>query len=250
VLLELLTDRPAPRDRALIQRAVGELLGAGFLAAVVVGSAIAAQRLSPGNVGMELFENAAATGAGLAAAIFMVGPVSGAHLNPVVSIVDAALGGLRWRELACYLPAQIAGCVGGVIVANVMFATPIVSISTKVRGSGPHALSEVVATLGLLLIIFALARTGRSRSTPAAVGAYVGAGYFFTSSTCFANPAITIGRMFSNSFAGIAPSSVPLFIGAQLVAGALAIGLARFLYPNIANDASDVVIPKVQHEQP
>ncbi len=238
------------RDRSLGQRAVGELLGTAFLAAVVVGSGIAAQRLSPGNAGLELFENAVATGAGLYAAILMVGPVSGAHLNPAVSMVDVAFGGLKWGELAAYIPAQITGCIGGVAVANIMFGSSVISISTKGRASGAHAVSEVVATLGLLLVIFGLARAGRSRSTPAAVGAYIGAAYFFTSSTSFANPAITIGRMFSNSFAGIAPSSVPLFIGAQLVAGALAIVLVRYLYPDIAQDASAVVIPKVEPERP
>ena len=146
---------------------------------------------------------------GLFAIILMFGPVSGGHFNPVVSFVDAAFGGLSWRDALAYLPAQVAGCIGGAVVANVMFAEPVVSISTKHRASGPHFLSEIVATVGLLLVIFALARSGRSRTAPAAVGAYIGAAYFFTSSTSFANPAITVGRMFSNTFAGIAPSSVP-----------------------------------------
>jgi len=174
----------------------------------------------------------------------MFGPISGAHLNPVVSFVDAGFGGLRWRDAVAYLPAQIAGCVSGAVAANVMFSSAAVSISTKHRASGAHFFSEVVATLGLLLIIFALVRTGRGRLAPAAVGAYIGAAYFFTSSTSFANPAITIGRMFSNTFAGIAPSSAPSFIGAQVLAGAVAFGVLRILYPRVtASEAAEVVFP-------
>ena len=198
----------------------------------------------PGDTGLQLFENAAATAAGLFAIILMFGPVSGGHFNPVVSFVDAAFGGLSWRDAAAYLPAQLAGCVGGAVVANVMFAEPVVSISTKHRASGPHFVSEVVATLGLLLVIFALARSGRSRMAPAAVGAYIGAAYFFTSSTSFANPAITVGRMFSNSFAGIAPSSAPLFIAAQVVGAGVAVLVIKALYPDVTPaEASDVVFP-------
>jgi glycerol uptake facilitator-like aquaporin len=218
-------------DHALWRRLVGELLGSAFLAAVVVGSGIAAHQLSPGDAGLELFENATATGAGLFAIILMFGPVSGAHLNPVVSFVDAALGGLRWRHAVAYLPAQVAGCIGGAILANLMFSRTAISISTMHRASAGHFLSEVVATLGLMLVIFGLARTGRSRLTPAAVGAYIGAAYFFTSSTSFANPAITLGRMLSNSFAGIGPSSVPSFIGAQCVGGMLAVAVVKTLFP-------------------
>ena len=155
----------------------------------------------------------------------MFGPISGAHFNPVVSFVDAGFGGLKWRDAAAYLPVQVAGCIGGAVMANLMFSEAAISISTKHRASGPHLLSEVVATVGLILVIFALARTGRSHLAPAAVGAYIGAAYFFTSSTSFANPAITVGRMFSNTFAGIAPSSVPSFISAQIVGGVLAFGL-------------------------
>ena len=189
---------------ALWRRLVAELLGSGFLAAVVIGSGIAAQRLSPGQAGLELLENAAATAAGLFAIILMFGPVSGGHFNPLVSFADAALGGLRWRDAAAYLPAQVAGSAGGAVIANLMFARAAVSVSAKDRSSPGHFLSEVVATLGLILVIFALARSGRSRAAPAAVGAYIGAAYFFTSSTSFANPAITVGRMFSATFAGIA----------------------------------------------
>ena len=160
----------------------------------------------------------------------MFGPVSGGHFNPVVSFADAAFGGLRWRDAAAYLPAQVAGCIVGAVVANLMFAQPAISISVKDRATPAHFLSEIVATVGLLLVIFALARTGRSRSAPAAVGAYIGAAYFFTSSTSFANPAITIGRMFSDTFAGIAPASAPAFIAAQVIGGVLAV-IIRALYP-------------------
>jgi arsenate reductase len=229
---------------ALWRRLAAEFLGSAFLAALVVGSGIAAQHLSPGDTGLELLENAAATAAGLFAIILMFGPVSGGHFNPVVSFVDAAFGGVSWRDAVAYLPAQVAGCVAGAIVANLMFALPAVSISVKHRATPAHFLSEIIATLGLMLVIFALARSGRSRVTPAAVGAYIGAAYFFTSSTSFANPAITIGRMFSNTFAGIAPSSAPTFIAAQAVGGILAIGLVRLLYPGMTPaEAADVTVP-------
>ena len=226
----------------LWRRLVAEALGSAFLAAVVIGSGIAAQQLSPGNIGLELFENAAATATGLFTIILMFGPISGGHFNPVVSLVDASFGGLRWRDAFAYLPVQVAGCICGAAVANVMFSKAAISISAKPRASGAHWLSEVVATLGLLLVIFALARSGRSRTAPAAVGAYIGAAYFFTSSTSFANPAITVGRMFSNTFAGIAPSSVPSFVTAQIVGAVLAICLIRVLYPGMTrSEAADIV---------
>jgi len=238
-------------DVALWRRLLAELLGSAFLAAVVIGSGIAAQRLSPANTGLELLENAAATAAGLFAIIGMFGPVSGGHFNPVVSFADAAFGGLSWRDAAAYLPAQVAGCIGGATIANLMFAGAAVSISAKDRSSAAHFLSEIVATLGLLLVIFALARSGRSRTAPAAVGAYIGAAYFFTSSTSFANPAITIGRMFSATFAGIAPASVPAFIAAQVLGGVLAVAVVRALYPGVsAAEASDVVVPQIRSGRP
>ena len=231
-------------EPALWRRLVAELLGSAFLAAVVVGSGIAAQQLSPGNTGLQLFENAAATATGLFAIILMFGPISGGHFNPVVSFVDAAFGGLSWRAAAAYLPAQVVGCIGGAVVANLMFSKGAVSISTHNRASGAHFLSEIVATLGLVLVIFALARSGRSRSAPAAVGAYIGAAYFFTSSTSFANPAITVGRMFSNTFAGIAPASVPSFIVAQVLGGALAFVVVKVLYLGVTpSEASDIIFP-------
>jgi glycerol uptake facilitator-like aquaporin len=235
----------------LWRRLLAELIGSAFLAAVVIGSGIAAQRLSPGDTGLELLENAAATAAGLYAIILMLGPVSGGHFNPVVSVADAALGGLSWRDAAAYVAAQVAGCTGGAVVANLMFASAAVSISARHRISPAHFLSEVIATLGLVLVIFALARSGRGATAPAAVGAYIGAAYFFTSSTSFANPAITIGRMFSDTFAGIAPASAPGFIGAQVIGATLAVVLVRALYPDVpAADASDVVVPPIRSERP
>jgi glycerol uptake facilitator-like aquaporin len=228
----------------LPRRLLAEFVGCGFLAAVVVGSGIAAQRLSPANVGLQLFENAAATAVGLFAIILMVGPVSGAHLNPVVSFVDASLGGVSWRHAVAYLPVQVAGCIGGAVLANLMFASAAVSISDKDRASGAHWLAEVVATAGLLLVIFSLARSGRGHLAPAAVGAYIGAAYFFTSSTSFANPAITIGRMFSNSFAGIQPSSVPGFIGAQIVGGLVGAALILLLYPGVGDSVGQERLPE------
>ncbi len=228
----------------LPRRLAAEFLGSALLAAIVIGSGIAAQRLSPSDTGLELLENAAATAAGLFAVILMFGAVSGAHFNPVVSFADAALGGISWRDAVAYLPAQVAGCVAGAARANLMFGLPAVSISVKHRASGPHALSEVIATAGLLLVIFALARTGRAATAAAAVGAYIGAAYWFTSSTSFANPAITIGRMFSNTFAGIAPSSAPVFIAAQVGGGIAGVLLIGFLYPALTPaQASEVVIP-------
>jgi arsenate reductase len=231
----------------LARRLLAELLGSAFLAALVIGSGIAAQTLSPGDVGLQLFENAAATAMGLATIILMFGPVSGGHFNPVVSLVDAAFGGLSWRDAVAYLPAQVAGCVLGAIAANGMFALAAVSISTHHRATGAHLFSEVIATAGLLLVIFSLARTKRLSAAPAAVGAYIGAAYFFTSSASFANPAITIGRMFSNTFAGIAPASVPGYVVAQLIGGAVAILAIRALYPDVtAADAAELVVPHHQ----
>jgi glycerol uptake facilitator-like aquaporin len=229
----------------LARRLLAEFLGSAFLAAIVIGSGIAAGNLSPGDVGLQLFENAAATATGLFTIILMFGPVSGAHFNPVVSLVDATFGGLRWREALAYIPAQVSGCIAGAIVANGMFALAAISISDRHRASEAHLFAEVIATLGLLLVIFALARTRRGSLAPAAVGAYIGAAYFFTSSTSFANPAISVGRMFSDTFAGIAPASVPGFIVAQLVGGAVAIGVIRVLYPDITpEEAAEVMVPQ------
>ena len=231
-------------NQPLARRLLAEYLGSAFLAAVVIGSGIAARRLSPDDTGLALLENAAATAAGLFAIILMFGPVSGGHFNPVVSLVDSHFGGLSWRDALAYIAAQVAGCITGAITANAMFALSAISISTTHRASVPHLFAEVIATLGLLLVIFSLARTGRAASAPAAVGAYIGAAYWFTSSTSFANPAITVGRMFSDTFAGIAPASGPGFIAAQLVGGLIAVALIRALYPDITPvEAADVVVP-------
>ncbi|HEX2358873.1 MAG TPA: MIP/aquaporin family protein [Solirubrobacterales bacterium] len=227
----------------IARRLLAEFLGSAFLAAVVVGSGIAAQQLSPGDTGLQLFENAAATAAGLFTIILMFGSISGGHFNPVVSLVDASFGGLPWRDAVAYIPAQVLGCIAGAITANAMFALDAVSISTKHRASDAHLFAEVIAILGLLLVIFSLARTRRGAMAPAAVGAYIGAAYFFTSSTSFANPAISVGRIFSDTFAGIAPASVPAFVGAQLVGGLVAVAALRALYPDITPDeAAEVMI--------
>lgn len=228
----------------LPRRLLAELLGSAFLVAVVIGAGIAAQQLSPHDVGLELFETAAATAAGLYTIILMFGPVSGGHFNPVVSLVDASFGGIGHRDALAYLPAQVAGCILGAIAANGMFAKAAISISTHHRASPAHLLGEAIATLGLILVIFALARTRRTSSAPAAVGAYIGAAYFFTSSTSFANPAISIGRMFSDTFGGIAPASVPAFVIAQSIGGLLALLAIQVLYPHVTPaDAAEVVLP-------
>ena len=210
----------------------------------MIGSGIAAQTVSPGDVGLELFENAAATAAGLYTIILMFGPLSGGHFNPVVSLADASFGGIRWRHALAYIPAQVAGCVLGAVVANGMFSLAAISISTHHRASPAHLFSEAIATAGLLLVIFSLARTKRANTIPAAVGAYIGAAYFFTSSASFANPAIAVGRMFSNTFAGIAPASVPGYVVAQLTGGLAALALLQALYSDVTPaEAEDVLLP-------
>ena len=231
----------------LWRRAVAELLGTSLLVAVVVGSGISAQQLSPGDVGLQLLENSTATVLGLTVLILMLGPVSGAHYNPVVSLVDWVLGrrsgtGLTLPELGTYVAAQTVGAITGSMLANAMFDVGT-SISTKDRVSTGHLLAEVVATAGLILLIFALAATSRGVLAAPAVGAYIGAAYWFTSSTSFANPAVTVGRIFSDTFAGIAPPSVPGFIVAQLVGAAVGLGLLLILFPSAARAADDVVLP-------
>ena len=228
----------------LARRLLAELLGSAFLAALVIGSGIAAQTLSPGDVGLQLLENAAATAAGLFTIILMFGPVSGGHFNPVVSLADASFAGLSWRDALAYIPAQVTGCVLGAVAANGMFSLAAISISTHHRASTAHLFSEVIATAGLLIVIFSLARTRRASSAPAAVGAYIGAAYFFTSSASFANPAISVGRMLSDTFAGIAPASVPGYVVAQLIGGLCAVIVIRAIYPAVtAAQAADVVVP-------
>ena len=227
----------------LPRRALAEYCGTAFLVAVVVGSGIAAERLSPDDVGLQLLENAAATAGGLVALILALGPVSGAHFNPVVSVADWFFGGLDARDLPAYVAAQIAGAISGSIIANLMYELDAVAWSTKERSSGGLWLGEVVATIGLLLVIFGVVRSGRATAAPFAVGAYIGGAYFFTSSTSFANPAVSIGRAFTDTFAGIEPSSVPMFVVAQAVGGVVAIALVRALHPDIDAVAEEVVLP-------
>jgi glycerol uptake facilitator-like aquaporin len=228
-------------DLTLARKATAEALGTAFLVAVVVGSGIAAQRLSPGNVGLQLLENSTATAGGLVALILAFGSVSGAHFNPVVSIADRYFGGLTTKELVTYIPAQILGGCTGAVVANLMFGLAAVNTSTHNRTGGGLWLGEVVATLGLLLVIFGVVRARNGAAAPYAVAGYIAAAYWFTSSTSFANPAVTIARTLSDTFAGIKPSSAPGFVAAQLVGAALAVGLIAFLYPDVP--AEDIVVP-------
>jgi glycerol uptake facilitator-like aquaporin len=234
----------------LARRLVAELIGTALLVTVVLGSGIAAQRLSPDDRGLQLLENSTATALGLAVLILMFGPVSGAHLNPVVSLADRVLGRGRGAtgtagEVGAYAVAQTLGAALGAMLANAMYDLDVVQTSQHHRATGATFLAEVVATAGLVLLIFALARSGRGALSAAAVGAYIGAAYWFTSSTSFANPAVTVGRVFSDTFAGIAPASVPAFVAAQLVGGAVGGLLVSVLYPDVARSADDVVIPQV-----
>lgn len=219
--------------------------------AIVVGSGIAAARLSPNDMGLQLLENSTATALGLAVLILLFGPVSGAHFNPAVSLSDWALGrragtGIGAKELVAYIAVQILGGSLGAVLANIMFDRRVFDIATKQRVTSGHLVGEVVATAGLIALIFVLARTRRAGLSAAAVGAYIGAAYWFTSSTSFANPAVTIGRMFSDTFAGIAPTSVPGFIAAQIVGALLGLALVVVLYPDAARTANEVVVP---HDQ-
>lgn len=228
-------DAGGAHGRDLARRLVAEALGTGLLVMAVIGSGIMAQRLSPNDLGLQLLENAAATTGALIGLILMLGPISGAHFNPVVTLVSRGFGGITSRDTGLYIAAQVVGGCLGAVVANLMFDLPAVELSTDVRSAGYLWFSEVVATLGLLLVIFGLVRTGRSRYVPFAVGVWIGGAYFFTSSTSFANPAVTVARSLSDTFAGIAPSSVPMFIVMQLVGAVLAFGLLRFLYPHHAS---------------
>jgi glycerol uptake facilitator-like aquaporin len=231
---------------AFARRLLAEFLGTAFLLVAVIGSGIAAQRLSPHDAGIELLENAVATGAALVAIILAFGPVSGAHLNPLVTLADRMFGGVTNRDAVGYVGAQVCGAALGAVVANLMFALPAAEWSSKTRSGGGVWLAEVVATLGLLLVVFGIVRSGRGAIAPFAVGAYITGAYFFTSSTSFANPAVTLARTLSNTFAGIDPASVPAFVGAQLVGGALAVAALRVLYPDVSSVAADVVVP---HEE-
>jgi glycerol uptake facilitator-like aquaporin len=219
---------PAP----LWRRVLAEVIGTALLALAVVGSGIAAHSLAGVNAGEELGINAAVTAFALFVIVVVLAPVSGAHLNPVISLVDFVLGRRRWQDVVSYIPGQVVGCVAGAILANAVFGLPAISMSSNNRLSWPHLLSEVVATAGLVLVVFALSRSGRERFVAAAVGAYIGAAYFFASSTSFANPAITVGRMFTNTFSGIAPTAGLGFVTAQLVGGILGLVLVVVLFPS------------------
>jgi glycerol uptake facilitator-like aquaporin len=241
------TKRRASTKRAsaaqLGRRVTAEFIGTALLLIAVIGSGIAAKSLSPGDTGLELLENAAATGAALVAIILAVGSVSGAHLNPVVSGADALFRGLRLVDLAAYIVAQVLGAIVGVVIANLMFSLPAISVSTHIRSSPNLWLGEVVATFGLLPVVFGVTRGGRSAAAPFAVGAYITGAYFFTSSTSFANPAVTLARALSDTFAGIAPLSVVPFIFAQLVGAALACVIVRVLWPRADDLGRDIVVP-------
>lgn len=234
--------------RLLARRLLAEFVGTALLVTVVVGSGIAAAQLSPNDVGLQLLENSTATVFGLGVLILMLGPVSGAHFNPVVSAADWLLGrrsgtGMSGADVVAYSLAQIVGAIVGSVLANVMFDLSAFQIATKDRVTSGHVVGEIVATAGLIALIFALARTGRAAMSAAAVGAYIGAAYWFTSSTSFANPAVTIGRIFSDTFAGIAPSSMPAFVLAQVVGAVLGLALVVALYPDAAATADDAVVP-------
>src|SRR5215213_8619517 len=219
-------------DRDLARRATAEFVGTALLVAIVVGSGIYAQRLSPHDTGLQLLENSIATGAALVALILALGPISGAHFNPAVTIAERVLGGTTTRDASLYIAAQIVGACLGAMIANLMFDLPAVDISTQTRSSSGLWLGELVATFGLLILILGVVRAGRAGLAAFAVGGYITAAYWFTSSTSFANPAVTVGRTLTDTFTGIAPSSAPMFIVAQLVGGCLAIALARYLHPD------------------
>jgi glycerol uptake facilitator-like aquaporin len=227
----------------IVRRLTAELVGTAFLVAGVVGSGIMAERLSD-DPGLQLLQNTAATAGVLVALILALGSVSGAHFNPAVTLVDRVYGGMDTAAAGAYIIAQVAGAVLGSIAANVMFDLPAVEWSTTARTGSNLWLAEAVATLGLLLVIFGVVRAGRSGLAAFAVAGYIAGAYWFTSSTSFANPAVTVGRAFSDSFAGIEPASVPMFIVAQLAGAAVAVGLVAVIYPHAADIAGDVVVPQ------
>ena len=230
-------------DQTLVRGAVAEGVGTALLVAIVVGSGIFAQRLSPGDEGLQLLENSTATAFGLMALILTFGKVSGAHFNPVVTLADRFLGGIDTPRALAYIGAQVVGGCAGAIIANLMFELPAVEWSTHTRSGGGLWLGEVVATFGLLTVILGVVRSGRAAAVPFAVGAYIGAAYWFTSSTSFANPAVTIARALTDSFAGIRPRSVPLFVLAQCAGAVVAVALGRFLHPDLPSEAERIVLP-------
>jgi glycerol uptake facilitator-like aquaporin len=216
----------------LRRRLVAEALGTGLPVVAIIGSGIMASRLSPDDVGLQLLENAAATAAALIGLIVILGNVSGAHLNPLVSLVDRTFGTITTRETAAYIAAQLAGGAAGAVLANIMFDLPALEWSTKQRSSAGLWMSEVVATIGLLLVIYGTVRSGRANIVAFTVGLWIGGAYWFTSSTSFANPAVTVARTLTDTFAGISPGSAPMFIAMQLVGAAVASTLIRYLYPS------------------
>ena len=216
----------------LTRRLVAEGLGTGFLVIAVIGSGIMASRLSPNDTGLQLLENATATAAALIGLILIFGAISGAHFNPVVTLVDRAFGSISTRDAGLYIAAQVLGGCLGAMLANLMFELPAIELSTRGRSSPALWLSEIIATVGLLLVIHGCVRTGRANVVAFAVGIWIGGAYWFTSSTSFANPAVTIARTLSDTFTGIEPSSAPMFILMQLVGAAIAYGLIRMLYPD------------------
>lgn len=216
----------------LARRLVAEGLGTALLIIAVIGSGIMASRLSPDDVGLQLLENAAATAGALVGLILIFGAVSGAHFNPVVTLVDRLFGTIGTGDAIAYMSAQVAGGCVGAVLANLMFELPAVELSTRSRSSGALWLSEVIATVGLLLVIHGCVRTGKASAVPFAVAAWIGGAYWFTSSTSFANPAVTVARTLSDTFAGIAPSSAPMFVVMQVVGAGVAFALIRFLYPH------------------
>ena len=222
---------------------VAEFVGTAFLLAAVVGSGIMAQQLSV-DPGLQLLQNALATAGALTAIILALGSVSGAHLNPAVTLADRFFGGLTNRETIGYVSAQTVGGLFGVVVANLMFDLPAATWSTTDRMGSHLWLAEVVATVGLLIVIFGLVRSGRGSMAAYAVGAYIAGAYYFTSSTSFANPAVTVARTISDSFAGISPASAPAFVIAQLAGTAVAIGIIAFLFPRMAEVADRVIVPQ------
>lgn len=226
----------------LARRATAEAVGTCFLLAAVVGSGIMGERLSGGNVAIALLANTIATGAALVALIMTFGPVSGAHFNPAVTLADASQGGLKWREVPVYVAAQVVGAFAGVVAAHVMFGLPLFTASRHARAGGAQLFSEFVATFGLLAVIWGCART-RSAAVPFAVAAYITAAYWFTASTSFANPAVTLARAASDTFSGIRPADAPGFVVAQLAGAAAATALFRWLVPPLPEDAKAVVVP-------
>ncbi|HKR01560.1 MAG TPA: MIP/aquaporin family protein [Pyrinomonadaceae bacterium] len=231
----------------LIRRVVAEAIGTAMLLAAVVGSGIMGERLAGGNVGVALLANTIATGAALVALILTFGSISGAHFNPAVTLADATQGGLAWRDVPAYIGAQLVGAFAGVAGAHVMFGLPLFFASRHVRAGGAQIFSEFVATFGLLAVIWGSARL-RSQLVPFAVAAYITAAYWFTASTSFANPAVTLARSASDTFAGIRPIDAPAFIFAQLVGAAAATLLFRWLIPSLPEEAKDVIIPHDERE--